>query len=166
MNRYLSSTLFIQQSRLLAWTSAKSSSSVVVTGTVYGPGTSPRKAVKSSLASPSSLASSFLTVQTRLKHSSTQIKRLFKKNPARRRIELREQQRQQQQQQQEEVGISRIPQAKYAPVLSESVRILPNGWTPPPPASVTIPGYPFKVARTGNKPNQAVGFLPVYSEFR
>jgi len=28
------------------------------------------------------------------------------------------------------------------------------------------PEYPFSVERTGNKPNDAAGFLPVYSKFR
>eukprot|EP00429_Kryptoperidinium_foliaceum_P004934 CAMPEP_0176018834 /NCGR_PEP_ID=MMETSP0120_2-20121206/9080_1 /TAXON_ID=160619 /ORGANISM="Kryptoperidinium foliaceum, Strain CCMP 1326" /LENGTH=112 /DNA_ID=CAMNT_0017351893 /DNA_START=331 /DNA_END=669 /DNA_ORIENTATION=+ len=44
--------------------------------------------------------------------------------------------------------------------------MLSNGWSAPPGPDVTIPSYPFRVSRTKNKPNDAVGFLPVYSEFR
>jgi hypothetical protein len=92
----------------------------------------------------------------RYKHSQTQLKRLFKRNPARRRVEAR-------------MGINRegtpAPDPIYPPVILEP-RILPNGWCPPPGTDVAIPEYPFQVARTKNKPNDAVGFLPVYSEFR
>eukprot|EP00977_Amphora_coffeiformis_P002530 scaffold473_cov156-Amphora_coffeaeformis.AAC.12 len=62
-----------------------------------------------------------------------------------------------------------IPKAKpppartYEPVI-EAPEILSNGWTPPP--TVPVPDYPFRVARTKNKPNDAVGFLPVYSKMR
>lgn len=93
--------------------------------------------------------------QQRWKHSSTQIKRLFKRNPARIRVEAR-------------MGVNREPEPldppKYEAILEP--RFLTNGWSAPPAADVQVPEYPFKVARTKNKPNEAVGFLPVYSEFR
>jgi hypothetical protein len=44
--------------------------------------------------------------------------------------------------------------------------MLPNGWSPPPDPDFKMPDYPFKVARTKNKPNDAVGFLPVYRRIR
>eukprot|EP00980_Cylindrotheca_fusiformis_P028558 scaffold22610_cov115-Cylindrotheca_fusiformis.AAC.11 len=91
----------------------------------------------------------------RNKHSSTQTKRLFNRNPARRRVQNR-------------LGINLKPEAPppvtYPPILEPT--ILPNGWIPPPGSDVQIPDYPFAVSRTKNKPNDAVGFLPVYSEFR
>lgn len=179
MNRYHSSKLLLQRSGFLSSTSSSLSS--FVNGTFYGgtssssissrqrvgmiiSPTSSSSSLLLALSSSSKSRPSFLSLITRSKHSSTQIKRLFKKNPARRRIELREQQ----QQQDQEIGVvaSRIPQAKYAPILTEPIKILPNGWIPPPPSSTTIPGYPFQVSRTRNKPNNAIGFLPVYSEFR
>jgi hypothetical protein len=91
----------------------------------------------------------------RHKHSSRQVKRIFKRNPALRRIEIRD-------------GFSRegeIPAGPSFPAVLEP-RFLPNGWCPLPEEDVEVPSYPFKVARTKNKPNEAVGFLPVYSEFR
>ena len=45
-------------------------------------------------------------------------------------------------------------------------KFLYNGWSAPPGPEVQIPKYPFHVPRTRNKPNDAIGFLPVYSEFR
>jgi hypothetical protein len=91
----------------------------------------------------------------RNKHSSTQIKRLFKRNPARRRVESR-------------LGINIEPEAPppvtYPPILEP--KILSNGWSAPPGVEVQIPEYPFTVSRTKNKPNDSVGFLPVYSEYR
>jgi len=62
-----------------------------------------------------------------------------------------------------------IPQSYIEPVISKP-KILSNGWNPPfvnvYGNNVKIPDYPFKVTRTKNKPNNSVGFLPVYSEFR
>jgi len=62
-----------------------------------------------------------------------------------------------------------IPQSYIQPVISKP-RILSNGWNPPLVNvygnNLKIPDYPFKVTRTKNKPNDSVGFLPVYSEFR
>ena len=49
------------------------------------------------------------------------------------------------------------------------VKFLANGWCAPPPkeeAEKAQKEYPFKVSRTGGKPNKASGFLPVYSDFR
>lgn len=98
--------------------------------------------------------------QSRSKHSKTQIKRLFKKNPARKRIEDRRN------------GLApgeKPPEPKslvpaFPPVFEPEM--LPNGWSAPPPETVVVPKYPFKVTRTGNKPENAVGFLPVYSDYR
>jgi hypothetical protein len=92
--------------------------------------------------------------QRRLKHSSTQVNRLFKKNPARFRVEKR-------------MGVERIPKPldppSFPPVFD--VKFLPNGWSALPPAD-QVPQYPFQVKRTRNKPNDGAGFLPVYSKFR
>jgi hypothetical protein len=92
--------------------------------------------------------------QTRLKHSSTQVKRLFKKNPARSRVEAR-------------MGIVRqpkpLPPRKFNQMFE--VKFLPNGWSLPPPTD-EVPVYPFGVTRTQNKPGNSIGFLPVYSKFR
>lgn len=99
---------------------------------------------------------------TRSKHSSTQIKRLFKQNPAKRRIALKEK---------KENGVDGdgdegiIPESTISPIISEPI-IFKNGWNPPLGGALELPDYPFRVARTRNKPNNAVGFLPVYSEHR
>lgn len=99
-----------------------------------------------------------MNTQFRFKHSSTQVKRLFKNNPARARVESR-------------MGVNHStppPQAlkppTYAPLVQD-VRILYNGWSQPI-QNVEIPDYPFQVRRTKNKPNDAIGFLPVYAKFR
>mmetsp|Transcript_21016 Transcript_21016/g.49605 ORF Transcript_21016/g.49605 Transcript_21016/m.49605 type:complete len:242 (+) Transcript_21016:230-955(+) len=105
-------------------------------------------------------------ITTRSKHSSTQIKRLFKQNPAKRRIALREKR-----ERVESVDIDVdddngvIPEPTLSPIVSEP-KILKNGWNLPLPDDAELPEYPFRIARTKNKPNDAVGFLPVYSEFR
>lgn len=93
--------------------------------------------------------------QIRWKHSERQIKRLFRNHPAILRVEKRE-------------GIDRTPDAMPPPQFEAvyEARFLPNGWSAPPGPDVTIPEYPFRVARTKNKPNDAAGFLPVYSNFR
>jgi hypothetical protein len=107
-------------------------------------------------------ATSSYNITTRYKHSSRQIKRLFKNNPVRRRID----------QKNRDGAVENdinIPPAQFAPVLLDNLpKILPNGWNPPPSEDIqkTLPIYPFQVSRTKNKPNNAVGFLPVYSEFR
>ena len=96
----------------------------------------------------------FSEVQHRSKHSSTQVKRLFKNHPARLRVLARN----------GELDKGVIPEPQFEPILEPN--ILPNGWCALPGPDVKVPEYPFKVSRTGNKPNDAVGFLPVYSEFR
>lgn len=92
---------------------------------------------------------------TRSKHSSTQIKRLFRKHPARQRVE-------------ERLGINRLgdppPSITFEAVCQPE--ILSNGWSAPPSADLPLPAYPFSVTRTKNKPKDAVGFLPVYSKMR
>jgi len=92
--------------------------------------------------------------QVRLKHSSTQVNRLFKKNPARIRVESR-------------LGIDRTPkplEPRQFPAIFD-VQFLRNGWSAPPPED-QVPEYPFRVTRTNNKPNDGTGFLPVYAKFR
>jgi hypothetical protein len=101
------------------------------------------------------LSCTFSASQHRAKHSSTQVKRLFKNNPARARVEARK-------------GIDRTPAPLDPPTfppIVDDVKILYNGWSVPV-EGVEIPEYPFNVRRTRNKPNDAIGFLPVYSKFR
>jgi len=109
-------------------------------------------------------------VTIRSKHSSTQIKRLFKKNPARRRILQKElllnNNNNSSEGEEATTAVQNqniIPQSQIQPVILEP-NILSNGWNAQ--TNVEISHYPFQVARTKNKPNDAVGFLPVYSEFR
>ena len=54
---------------------------------------------------------------------------------------------------------------KYDPVFLDA-KVLPNGWSKPPPNDFERPAYPFDITRTKNKPNDAAGFLPVYSKHR
>lgn len=94
--------------------------------------------------------------QIRWKHSERQIKRLFRKHPAIRRVEQRE-------------GVDRTPTPMPPPQFEGTAfapTFLPNGWSAPPGPEFSLPEYPFAVARTKNKPNDAAGFLPVYSTFR
>jgi len=118
------------------------------------------------LSVPSHLSSFNNNITTRSKHSSTQIKRLFKNNPARRRIALKNINNNPEISNDDD-GI--IPEANIPTVISDP-KIFPNGWNPPLGGgggdNVQIPNYPFEIARTKNKPNNSVGFLPVYSEFR
>jgi hypothetical protein len=109
----------------------------------------------------------------RHKHSSRQIKRLFKNNPAKRRVDNKTRnsiilQEGREEEKEEKEHSTNIPLAQFAPVLLNVPTTLPNGWNPPPSEDIrkTLPEYPFRVSRTRNKPNNAVGFLPVYSEFR
>jgi hypothetical protein len=98
------------------------------------------------------------TIQTtivRSKHSSTQLKRLFLQNPAKRRIARKNDD-------EKDPGV--IPESTLPPVVSDPT-ILSNGWNVPQSGDNAVE-YPFRIARTGNKPNNAVGFLPVYSEYR
>lgn len=116
-------------------------------------------------------------VISRSKHSSTQIKRLFKKNPAKRRIALTKARDQQESSSfgtavdaAEANNDNNIPTARFAPIIDDP-QFLPNGWSPPPAqdneqVKEALQKYPFLVQRTRNKPQDAVGFLPVYSDFR
>ena len=92
----------------------------------------------------------------RAKHSQTQIKRLFKQHPARKRVH-------------ERLGmipaVTPPPTPTFAPIV-EAPEFLSNGWCPLPPADLEMPEYPFSVSRTQNKPKDAVGFLPVYTKMR
>ena len=114
----------------------------------------------------------------RYKHSKRQIKRIFE-NPARRRIQKKLQAAA------AAVESSSPPppppppplQRRYEPIFTPV--FLPNGWSAPPPqqqngsstgtsntTTIHIPEYPFSVSRTRHKPNNAVGFLPVYTKHR
>jgi len=96
----------------------------------------------------------------RSKHSKRQIKRLFQKHPARLRVAARN---------------DTLPKfdppldSKYEPFFTPTM-ILTNGWSKPPSCDnlevvEKRDELPFGIKRTGNKPNDAVGFLPVYSKF-
>lgn len=65
------------------------------------------------------------------------------------------------------MGVEREPKPLDPPKFPEifDVKYLPNGWSAPPPSD-QVPEYPFRVDRTKNKPNEGIGFLPVYSKFR
>ena len=93
--------------------------------------------------------------QLRWKHSQTQIKRIFLQHPARQRVE-------------ERLGVDRTPAPLDPPKFGAVFHpvMLPNGWSAPPGPDVQLPEYPFKIIRTKNKPNDAAGFLPVYTKFR
>jgi hypothetical protein len=96
----------------------------------------------------------------RSKHSATQVKRLFKNNPARLRI-LKKQDG-------DFPAItessSPIPDRVYPQIFQPT--FLSNGWSAPPPPEVQVPNYPFQISRTAGKPNNAIGFLPVYRDVR
>ena len=102
------------------------------------------------------------TTTYRSKHSATQVKRLFKNNPARLRLlkkngnhpsSLKKQQQ------------AQIPIRKYPDIYKPT--FLGNGWSAPPnPDEIELPQYPFRIARTGRKPFGTVGFLPVYRDVR
>lgn len=94
----------------------------------------------------------------RFKHSRTQLKRLFKNNPAFIRAVSRNQ-----------------VSSKYSAPLCGQItpffkpNFIPNGWSEPPSDKFTLlkrDHIPFVVRRTGNKPNGGVGFIPVYSSIR
>ena len=61
-----------------------------------------------------------------------------------------------------------IADPKFQPVFSPVGGFLSNGWSAPPSSEedFVMPKYPFHVERTKNKPNGAVGFLPVYTDYR
>jgi hypothetical protein len=94
------------------------------------------------------------TTAIRSKHSSTQTKRLFNQHPARLRFLKRLDTKDTDDMQ---------PALQYAPTF-HTPHFLPNGWSAPPVTE--IPTYPFTVARTRHKPNDAIGFLPVYTKHR
>lgn len=85
------------------------------------------------------------------------MKRLFKNNPARARAKSR--------QGYDPETTQPLDPPTFPPIVEE-VKILYNGWSAPVSGEVEIPEYPYNVRRTRNKPNDAVGFLPVYSKFR
>lgn len=96
----------------------------------------------------------------RYKHSERQINRLFRKHPARARVDAR-------------LGIERqkpppesLEETKPTYEAVHDAKLLPNGWSKPPPDDFQRPEYPFSLSRTKNKPNNAIGFLPVYAKFR
>mmetsp|Transcript_23515 Transcript_23515/g.50316 ORF Transcript_23515/g.50316 Transcript_23515/m.50316 type:complete len:224 (+) Transcript_23515:181-852(+) len=97
-----------------------------------------------------------LSTAHRSKHSATQVKRLFKNNPARLRLLKKKGNL--------PAPNKQIPDPLYPPVFKPEY--LSNGWSAPPPPDVHVPDYPFKVTRTGRKPFGAVGFLPVYRDVR
>lgn len=110
-----------------------------------------------------------LKQQTRSKHSKTQVKRLFNRNPAVYRMRMKQQEQFQtlnpKKEEQHQPLEPRFPQV-FRPVF------ISNGWSKPPsrdPANkdfIDISVYPFQVARTANKPSNTAGFLPVYTDFR
>lgn len=100
--------------------------------------------------------------QQRSKHSSTQVKRIFNKNPARARIVNRVKEQQEDAKTMKEKPTPR--QQKFDTVFQPT--LLPNGWSQPPSDEFVLPKYPFSISRTKNKPNGAVGFLPIYSDYR
>jgi len=59
-----------------------------------------------------------------------------------------------------------VPERRFDAVYQPPNGFLPNGWSEPPPEDFVRPEYPFDIERTKNKPNGAVGFLPVYSDIR
>jgi hypothetical protein len=104
------------------------------------------------------------TINVRCKHSKTQIKRIFKQNPAFLRVASRNKFL-------PKSLTSQPPPITIQPLFAPT--ILPNGWSAPPDQSQENSlilqqrdGLPFLVRRTGNKPNNAIGFLPVYSSIR
>jgi len=116
-----------------------------------------------SIAAPSFLSQTTIfntstnTNATRSKHSKRQLKRLFQRHPAALRVRN---------------ATSPEPEPPLDPKYQAffTPTILPNGWSEPPSSeNVEVvkkrDELPFGIKRTGNKPNDAVGFLPVYSKF-
>mmetsp|Transcript_20283 Transcript_20283/g.29003 ORF Transcript_20283/g.29003 Transcript_20283/m.29003 type:complete len:221 (-) Transcript_20283:2-664(-) len=103
------------------------------------------------------------TTTIRSKHSATQVKRLFKNNPARLRI-LKKQEGDAASTPAGASSTTTIPERVYPQIFQPT--FLSNGWSAPPPPEVQIPKYPFSITRTAGKPNNAVGFLPVYRDVR
>ena len=99
-----------------------------------------------------------LATAVRWKHSATQTKRLFNQHPARLRL-LKKQNPNDVEQ------VTATQELQYSPTVHVP-RFLPNGWSAPPSPDTVLPTYPFRVARTQNKPQDAIGFLPVYTKHR
>ena len=102
------------------------------------------------------IISNSTTTSYRTKHSATQVKRLFRNNPARLRLLKKS---------------GHVPKKPTIPSVTYPAIYKPtflgNGWSAPPnPEEIQIPEYPFKVKRTGRKPFGSVGFLPVYRDIR
>jgi hypothetical protein len=119
------------------------------------------KAPTSILAKVVSSTSSNQLITTRSKHSNRQVKRLFKQNPAFHRVSKRNDT-------QPKKLLTPPPPVTIDQIFDPPV-ILPNGWSQPPTDEDVLKKreeIPFGVKRTGNKPNGAIGFLPVYSDFR
>lgn len=103
--------------------------------------------------------------QLRCKHSLRQKKRMAN-HPARLRVQDRLR----------SAEPSRSPKSTPTPELPSPTPTYPkvfepelliNGWSAPPAdQSQLIQKYPFRIPRTKNKPNDAAGFLPVYTYFR
>merc|ERR1712238_380784 len=108
--------------------------------------------------------------QTRYKHSRRQVRRLLNDHPAALRVRSRLQQQQRKSKNNNSVDISssELDTVRYPPSFKPT--FLPNGWSAPPSppeiAQAMVQHLPFTVERTGNKPNGAVGFLPVYKDVR
>ncbi len=116
----------------------------------------------SSLVLTSRLTSQTNQIIIRSKHSKTQIKRIFKNNPAFLRVASRNNTL-------PKKLVSKPPTAIYEAFYNPT--ILPNGWSSVPSENDAEvlkhrSELPFGIKRTGNKPNNAVGFLPVYSSVR
>lgn len=102
----------------------------------------------------------FSLTSIRSKHSKTQIKRIFRQNPAFLRVASRKNAL-------PKALTSQPPSLTLKPFFTPT--ILPNGWSAPPTETDFLKQrdeLPFEIKRTGNKPNNAIGFLPVYSSIR
>lgn len=147
--------------------------------TLFRAGTRPTVSASTSITTSGVIngsPSALLLPTHRSKHSATQVKRLFKKNPARLRIQRRNEQQlaategdasttnTSRSSSNNNDATTKIPQRSYPPVFKPT--FLQNGWSAPPPADVEVPVYPFRVRRTGRKPFGAAGFLPVYRDVR
>jgi len=98
----------------------------------------------------------------RCNHSKRQLKRLFQNHPASKRNQIR-------------AGTQpkyELPEPPVHPPIFIPKVVLPNGWSQPPSTDSDSnvlrqrDALPFGIERTKNKPNGAIGFLPVYSNVR
>ena len=102
--------------------------------------------------------------QRHFKHSVRQVNHLFQNHPTRLRdvnplIEATE----------EESIVNNNCTYQFPSVYSPPHGMLPNGWVAPPSLSPSssssdfvMQDYSFHIQRTKNKPNNSVGFLPIY----